>query len=90
MYTFYQHRDFNLEYWGRQFIYNPLIHPTSEFYMKYNEISSIHDLHFFMNRTIANQIFEPQKNKENGSAPREPSSYIFQKGNIPLGKMRIR
>lgn len=46
-----------------------------------------------MNETIANQIFQPEFEKQknnNHMADHLKSSYTFQAGIVPLGKLRIR
>ena len=56
LYTFYSQRDFNSEYFNRQLIYKKITNNPLG-YQSYENIRSVEDLQFFMNETIANQIF---------------------------------
>lgn len=58
--TFYSHRDFNNEFFNRQMIDSKLNHNPLGF-TDYNDIKSVEDFKFFMNETMAFQIFEPQQ-----------------------------
>ena len=55
-------------------------------------IKSVEDFQYFMNETIALQIFEPESANPDSPNfdPNEKSTYIFQKGIVPLGKLRMR
>lgn len=57
MFTFYFHRDFNLEYWNRMIINNALRTPSQPQWISYDKVNSIPELHHFLNGTIADQIF---------------------------------
>ena len=103
--TFYSHRDFNNEYFNRQLIYKKLIDnalPVEPLPPNYMEIKNMEDFKYFMNTTVAMQIFQPQKAidmslMEKNNDTDNPlydklykSPYIFQHGIVPLGKMRLR
>ena len=78
--TFYSHRDFNNEYFNRQLIYKKLVNNPLG-YQNYGEIKSVEDFKFFLNETMAWQIFEPTQARLNpgdeGFNEDYKSSYIF-------------
>ena len=91
VYVFYNHRDFNNEYFQRQLVYNKLVHPPKykgEQMISWNDLSSQQDLIAFLNKTLALQIFEQDKEALAKDPDNDP--FIFTTGIIPIGKMRFR
>jgi hypothetical protein len=91
--TFYSQREFNNEYFNRQLIFKRLNDNPLGYQNLFN-IKSVEDLQFFMNQTVAEQIFEPEQARllpnQTGFDINYKTTYAFQTGIIPLGKMRIR
>mmetsp|Transcript_473 Transcript_473/g.930 ORF Transcript_473/g.930 Transcript_473/m.930 type:complete len:336 (+) Transcript_473:387-1394(+) len=61
IFIFYSHRDFNNEYFNRQLIYQKMVNNPLGL-QQYSDIKSVEDLKFFLNETIAYQVFEPKGN----------------------------
>lgn len=91
VYVFYNHRDFNNEYFQRQLVFNKLVHPKSykgEPMMSWEKIYKTQDFVEFMNKTLALQIFESEAALLDEGDGVDP--FIFKTGLIPIGKMRLR
>jgi hypothetical protein len=92
---FYSHRDFSNEFFNRELIKNTL---EESQYQNLHDISNLEDFYYFLNSTIAQQLFESEKSikqrslhfGETGYDETYVSQYMFQHGVIPLGKLRIR
>lgn len=54
LFTFYHHRDINIEYFNRQLVYNKLMHtPKGKKWVDFDKISTVGDLKEFITTTVA-------------------------------------